>query len=172
MYRNLKFNALGSLMLLALFASPTADAQQTRTLDVTANVPEICVIVSPANISLDFGDVDPTNPAGATATAVFEYRCSQGTALTIEMNAGIGPGASFAERVMVGTATSDTLPYRLEKDDTSLWGDDASGNAYEGTAAGITTTESVGINGFITQAAAEQAQVDSYTDTVTITLLP
>ena len=172
MHMNLKYGVPAVLALLAVFAAPAAEAQQTRELNVSATVPEACVINSPAVIPLDFGVVYPTVAADSTASAQFLYRCSQGTDLTIELDLGDDPGATLAKRIMVGANTADSLLYRLEKDDGSDWGDLASGFAFTDTASGFGTLESVTINGVITQADAQQAEVDSYSDTVTITLLP
>ena len=47
---NMKRKLLGAVALFAMFGALEANAQQTRDLVVTAEVPEVCVINSPAQI--------------------------------------------------------------------------------------------------------------------------
>ena len=174
---SLRQKLLGAAAVFVMLSVTEANAQQTSDLDVTAEVPPACVIDSPAVIPLAFGVLDVVNggagPGGDTLqSANFNWRCSQGTAVIIELDLGTGFGASLTQRVMTGTNTGDTLPYRLEKTDTSDWGDNASGTAFTTTALGFATFESVQIDGIITLADSQTAAVDLYADTVVITLLP
>ena len=73
---------------------------------------------------------------------------------------------------MTGATTGDTLPYRLQKTDASNWGDAVSGTAFTTIALGFGVPETTQIDGIITLADSQTAQVDVYTDTVVITLLP
>jgi spore coat protein U-like protein len=154
-----------------------ANAQQSSDLAVTAEVPEACVIDSAAVIPMAFGVLDVVNggagPGGDTLqSANFDWRCSQGTAVTIGLDLGLGAGATVAQRVMTGTNTGDTLPYRLEKTDGSDWSDTAGASPFTTVALGFATPESTQIDGIITLADSQTAEVDVYTDTVIITLLP
>lgn len=174
---NLKQKLLGVALLFALLTTMEANAQQTRNLDVSAVVPEVCVINSAATIPMDFGTLDVVNggagPGGDTEqSADFTWRCSAGTAVTVELDLGLGSGASLTKRVMTGTNPANLLPYRLQKTDTSDWGDTASGTAFTTTALGIATAETSQIDGIVTLADAQAAPVDTYSDTVVITLLP
>jgi len=166
---------LGAAAVFVMLSVTEANAQQSD-LAVTAEVPEACVIDSAAVIPMAFGILDVVNgggPGGDTLqSASFDWRCSQGTAVTIELDLGAGVGGTLAQRVMTGTNTGDTLPYRLEKTDTSDWGDTASGTAFTTIALGFATPESTQIDGIITLADSQTAEVDVYTDTVVITLLP
>jgi spore coat protein U-like protein len=172
----LKQKLLGAAAIFVMLSVTEVNAQ-TSDLAVTAEVPEACVIDSAAVIPMAFGILDVVNggagPGGDTLqSANFDWRCSQGTAVTVELDLGNGAGATLTQRVMTGTNTGDTLPYRLEKTDTSDWGDTASGTAFTTTALGFATPESTQIDGIITLADSQTAEVDIYTDTVTITLLP
>ena len=171
----LRQKLLGAAAVFVMLSVTEANAQ-TSDLAVTAEVPEACVIDSAAVIPMAFGVLDVVNgggPGGDTLqSANFDWRCSQGTAVTIELDLGTGAGATLAQRVMTGTNTGDTLPYRLEKTDTSDWGDTASGTAFTTIALGFATPESTQIDGIITLADSQTAEVDVYTDTVVITLLP
>ena len=172
----LRQKLLGAAAVFVMLSVTEANAQQSSNLDVTAEVPEACVIDSAASIPMAFGILDVVNgggPGGDTLqSANFDWRCSQGTAVTIGLDLGTGAGATLAKRVMTGTNTGDTLPYRLEKTDTSDWGDTASGTAFTTIALGFATPESTQIDGIITLADSQTAEVDVYTDTVVITLLP
>ena len=174
---NLRQKLLGAAAVLVMLSVTEANAQQSSDLAVTAEVPEACIIVSAAVIPMAFGILDVVTggagPGGDTLqSANFDWRCSQGTAVTIELGLGTGAGTTLAQRVMTGINTSDTLPYRLQKTDTSDWGNTASGTAFTAIALGFGTPESTQIDGIITLADSQTAEVDVYTDTVTITLLP
>ena len=174
---NLKQKLLGAAAVFVMLSATAANAQQSSDLAVQAEVPEACVIDSAASIPMDFGILDVVNggagPGGDTLQqSDFNWRCSQGTAVTIELDLGLGGGAGLAKREMTGTTTGDTLLYRLEKSDASNWGDTASGTAFTTTAAGFATPETTTIFGIITLADSQTAEVDVYQDTVIITLLP
>jgi spore coat protein U-like protein len=174
---NLKQKLLGAAAVFVMLSATAANAQKTSNLAVEAIVPEACVIDSVGDIPMDFGILDVVvggaGPGGDTLQqSDFAWRCSQGTAVTIELDLGLGTGTNLAKRVMTGTTSGDTLPYRLEKSDASNWGDDASGTAFKTTAAGFATPETTTIFGIITLADSQTAEVDVYQDTVTITLLP
>lgn len=167
---------LGAAAVFVMLSVTEANAQ-TSDLAVTAEVPEACVIDSAAVIPMAFGLLDVVvggaGPGGDTLqSANFDWRCSQGTAVTIGLDLGLGAGATVAQRVMTGTNTGDTLPYRLEKTDGSDWTDTAGASPFTTVALGFATPESTQIDGIITLADSQTAEVDVYTDTVLITLLP
>jgi len=174
---NLRQKLLGTAAVLLILSVTEANAQKSSDLAVTAQVPEACVIDSPAVIPMAFGILDVVfggaGPGGDTLqSANFDWRCSEGTAVTIGLDLGTGFGATLAQRVMTGTNTGDTLPYRLEKTDGSDWSDTIGATPFTSVALGFATPESTQIDGIITLADSQTAQVDVYTDTVTITLLP
>jgi spore coat protein U-like protein len=173
----LRQKLLGAAAVFVMLSVTQANAQQTADLAVTAEVPEACVIDSAAVIPMAFGILDVVvggaGPGGDTLqSANFDWRCSEGTAVTIGLNLGVGAGATLAKRVMTGTNTGDTLPYRLQKTDGSDWSDVLGTTPFTAVAAGFGTPDSVQIDGIITLADSQTAEVDTYTDTVTITLLP
>ena len=171
----LRQKLLGAAAVFVMLSVTEANAA-TSDLAVTAEVPAACVIDSPGVIPMAFGVLDVVaggTPGGDTLqSANFNWRCSQGTAVTIGLNLGLGTGATLAKRVMTGTNTGDTLPYRLEKTDGSDWSDVLGTTPFTTVAAGFATPESVQIDGIITLPDSQTAKVDLYTDTVTITLLP
>jgi spore coat protein U-like protein len=173
----LRHKLLGTAAVFVMLSVTEANAQQSSDLAVTAEVPAACVIDSPAVIPMAFGVLDVVNGGAGLAgeflqSANFNWRCSQGTAVTIGLNLGVGVGTTLAKRVMTGTNTGDTLPYRLQKTDGSDWTDVLGTAPFTTVAAGFATPDSVQIDGIITLPDSQTAQVDLYTDTVIITLLP
>ena len=171
---NLKQKLLGAAAVFVMLSVTDANAQSSD-LAVSAEVPQVCLIDSLPTIAMAFGQLDVVNggsPGGDTLqNATFEWRCSQGTSVIIELGLGLGGGANLTQRIMTGPL-GDTLPYRLEKTDGSDWGNFASGTAFTTTALGITNPESTQINGIITLLDSQAADADLYSDTVIITLLP
>ena len=173
MHTNLKYGLPVLAAIFAMFTATDASAQQQRELNVTAQVPEVCVIVSPATINMDFGTLDPANGTDDTVTVDFEYRCSQGTQVEIGLGLGSGTGATLAKRFMTHTNGTDALGYRLEKaTDSSDWGEVGTATSYTDIAAGLGSLEQVTIRGIVASADKAAAPVGDYSDTVTIILLP
>ena len=166
---------LGAVALFAMFSAMEANAQETRNLNVTAEVLEACVIDSPATIDLAFGQLDAvlgSDGAGAdwVVPADFDFHCTAGTVVDIELGLGNGAGASLATRVMQGAGTN-TLAYRLETTGTADWGTIAQVASVQMTATGWGTVDTATIQGRVTTAQAAAAAVDAtYQDTVLITL--
>jgi spore coat protein U-like protein len=162
---------LGAVTLFAMFSSFEANAQ-TADLDVAAIVPAACIITSPDPLVMDFLTVDPVNGSGGGADYVldrnFQYECSVGTAGTVDLNLGVGVGASLTERFMTGAGTN-RLGYRLEKVGGADFGTGAVlGDGFSGSGFGTTLTTV--IRGRLTVAQIQLAEADTYADTVTITL--
>ena len=172
MNRNTLKQALaGSAMVLAMLAMSNVNAQSTQDLDITAEVPEVCIIDVPTDALMDFGVLNVLPAANFTQSANFSWRCSLGTAIRIAINAGLT--GSVDNRIMAGPGPG--LAYNLYTDTTygNVWGD--------GTASTVIVTETglgmalVGtsiIEGRILIGDAEVAGVGIYNDTVTITMLP
>ncbi len=172
MNRNTLKQALaGSAMVLAMLAMSNVNAQSTQDLDITAEVPEVCIIDAPTDTLMDFGVLDVLPAVNFTQSANFSWRCSLDTAITIAIDAGLT--GSVDNRIMAGPGPG--LAYNLYTDTTYglVWGD--------GTASTVIVTETglgmalVGtsiIEGRILIGDAEVAGVGIYNDTVTITMLP
>ena len=172
MNRNTLKQALaGSAMVLAMLAMSNVNALSTQDLDITAEVPEVCIIDVPTDALMDFGVLNVLPAANFTQSANFSWRCSFGTAITIAINAGLT--GSVDNRIMAGPGPG--LAYNLYTDTTygNVWGD--------GTASTVIVTETglgmalVGtsiIEGRILIGDAEAAGAGIYNDTVTITMLP
>lgn len=172
MMMNVKRKLLNAVALLAMFSAFEANAQ-SADLDVSAVVPEACLIISPDPLVMDFGTVDPVGGSdGLGADYVldrdFVFQCSQNTSVTVELDLGNGVLPTLAERFMQGTGANQ-LGYRLEQVGGANFGTGADGILFASTG-GFGANETATIRGRLTTTHMQAAQVDSYSDQVTITL--
>jgi len=171
----MKFLKLKLLLIAAIgFAfSGTANAQNTQNIDVTAFVPNVCIVdVATTGTTMTFdlsGVATATLPFDATTTLA--WRCSTGfnTAITI------GPGGSADQENRALLFGAIPLAYNLFTDNTfgTIWGD---GTGLTSTVAvvgtGMANVGNTTVFGRIPLAAAQAAITGIYTDTVLVTILP
>lgn len=166
--KNIKLTTLASALLSAgLIMSSGAFAGGTTSLTVNAKVSGVCKVTT-APGTLDFGTIDPSGGANATATATFVMKCSNGTTSTAATdNNGLNFSAG-SKRLQHSVTATAFLPYSVAySNDVGF-----AGAGFGGAAA----TQTVTISGTITPAnfagalATTGAQV--YADTVTITVNP
>ena len=171
---NLKKLLAGATLSLAMFSALQANAQQN--MNVTATVPTVCVISTSGtalNLAFNLSTLD-TATTDFTTTVDFLWRCSDGTAATINMDSGAGPLADANTRYMQ-SAGGDTLAYSLTTPGGVAWGNGLNGQpGYGVTGAGMQAADeqATPILGTIALAAAQAAPIGSYSDIVQITLLP
>ena len=171
---NLKQVLACAIVLSAVFSATEAKAQQN--LNVSATVPNVCVITNPGtalNLVFDLSTLD--NPTGDFTQSVnFLWRCSLNTAATINLSSGAGTGADANTRYMTGPGGAQ-LAYTLVTPGGVAWGDGTNGQlGYSVTGAGMLPDDeqTTPIDGTVTVAAAQAAPVGDYADTVLVTLLP
>lgn len=170
----LKQKLLGAVAVFAALSATQANAQQN--MDVTATVPSVCVISNVGtNLTMAF-DLSGLAAAAAdfTATADFLWRCSAGTAATIALNSGGGGGADGVTRYMTGPGGA-TLAYSLTAPGGGTWGDGLNGAPVlnvVGAGMALAAEQTTTIDGTVTLANAQAANVGAYTDVVLITMLP
>jgi spore coat protein U-like protein len=134
------------------------------TFTATATVAANCT-VSASNI--DFGSIGLASNA-VNATGVVTATCTNGSSYTLGLSAGLGTGASFAQRRMTRAGGSETLGYGLYRDSgrTQVWGDGSGGSStVSGTGTGAAQTSTV-----YATLPAQSVQVGSYADTITVTV--
>ena len=172
--KNFVRGSLGFAVVLAAFVSAEANAQQN--MNVSATVPEVCVI-SNENTDLDMA-FDLSSLASATTDFAvdvnFLWRCSQDNAATINISSGGGDGANGTTRFMTGPGDA-LLAYSLTKPDNSAWGDGSNGQPGLGvTGQGMANADvqTTVVTGTVTLSDAQDAPVGAYSDTVQISLLP
>jgi spore coat protein U-like protein len=173
--KTMKFLKLRLLLIAAVgFAfSGTANAQTTQNINVTAFVPNVCIIdvaTSETTMVFDLSGVSTaTLPFDATTTLA--WRCSTGYNPSIT----IGPGGSGDQNNRVLLFGAIPLIYNLFTDNTygTVWGD---GTGTTGTVGivgtGMTNVGNTVVYGRIPLAAAQAAVTGTYTDTVLVTILP
>ena len=153
-------------MVCAITALPAIANATTATavLAVSATVLSICGV---AATPLIFGNYSASSATPLNTTATITATCSSGVPYTLSLNAGIGTGATVAQRVML--SGSNVLNYSIYTNSsyTTLWGDGTlSTSTQGGTAALLPQTYTA--YGAVT--AGQQAASGLYGDTVTVTL--
>ncbi|MFZ9405995.1 MAG: spore coat U domain-containing protein [Burkholderiaceae bacterium] len=148
----------------ALVIGQARAATETATFQVTATVPSQCTTLT--TNALAFGTYDPTSATATDASATLSIKCSQGAAITVDLNAGTTAGATVAQRKLASGA--NTLNYNLYTSAarTTVWG---GANTVSGTGQGLDTATSFTVHGRIA-AGQTQAAPGSYSDTITVTV--
>ncbi len=171
---NFKQKLLGAVALLALVSTTESFAQgTTQNLNVRATVPSVCIIDLPSSETQLLFDLSglatATGPFDETATLV--WRCSDNTALLIEISDGLGVSELLREMQNGG----DSLAYNLYTDPgyTTIW-DDGTGGAGTSDVAeiglGMNVVGTSVVYGRVTLLAAQDAPIGTYNDNVTVTL--
>jgi spore coat protein U-like protein len=122
--------------------------------------------------SLDFGAFGVALAERATdAVSTLSIRCTEGTNYTVALDAGMGSGATVAERRMTRDGGSELLRYGLYRDSlrSQPWGDGSSGTStVSGTGSGTQSTNSHSVYGRLM---AQPPPPDGkYRDTITATV--
>jgi spore coat protein U-like protein len=171
----MRFLKLRLLLIAAigLAFSGTANAQNTQNIDVTAFVPNVCIVdVATTETTMLFdlsGVATATLPFDATTTLA--WRCSAGYNTEIS----IGPGGSGDQENRVLLLGAIPLVYNLFTDVTfgTIWGDGTGTTSTVAVAGtGMANVGNTIVHGRIPLAAAQAAVTGIYTDTVLVTILP
>ncbi len=175
-YLNFKQKLLGAVALLALVSTTESFAQgTTQNLNVTAEVPSVCIIDVPTSAIVLAFDLSGLATAGGPfdSSVLIAWRCSVNTPLTVEISDGTSSNA--LARTML-TGGGDPLAYNLYTDiaRSTIW-DEGSGAA----GTGVVTDSGRGMNvpwtsevfGRVTLLAAQSALPGIYSDDVTVTLV-
>ena len=154
---------LGVVAASASIVSFAHAATATDTFQVTATVPDECIISA---TDLAFGNYSVTVGAAVDGSTNLSVTCSGGTAYEVSLDAGAGAGASVATRKM--TSGANTLDYSLYQDAgrTQVWGVTSGTDTVAGTGTG--SAQTISVYGQI--AAAQPAAAGSYADTITATV--
>ena len=173
----MKHRLLGALAVFAMFTAMDANAQASQNINVQATVNPTCVINGGgADLTFDFGVVDVTGGTDSNTSASFTWRCSNGTAVEIELDAGDNANSDPAvARKLVNDADPGTpIDYRLCQDANCAtpWGDGttAADIATTGTGMSAANAQTVDIFGILEGASAQDAVPGTYTETVVLSL--
>ena len=151
-----------SILLLATIAGGTALAASFNfTASAVVLSKNQCRFLS-NNITLDFGNLDPTSGVPVNASTTVNFRC-QGSApiasYSISDDDGMYETGPNANRMRHTVNAAQYIPYTLNMNPTS-------GNIPKNV------TQTLTINGSISGAAYSTAEIGSYTDLVVISILP
>jgi len=151
------------LALVVLSAPDPAIAGGTMSVSVSAVIPAAsnCRFRT-ASATLDFGLLDPGNPANAMVNATVGFRCNGGprnVTFAISSNDGLHESSPGAPRMRHNVQLTEFLPYSL------AW-NPASGTVPRNQDQLLTVT------GTVLGASYGSAAVGAYSDTVTLSILP
>lgn len=171
----MKRKLLGAVALFAMFSAFEANAQSSQSINVTAQVNPTCVINGGGTtLNFDFGVIDVTSTADTTQSASFTWRCSDGTAVQIELDAGdtTGSAPATARRLAHASTAGEYLEYLLCQDATCTtpWGDGTTAADIVTTGSGMGNPTTVQIYGVLDGTFAQNAIPGSYQETVVLSL--
>lgn len=168
---------LGVVALFATFSALEANAQSSQNINVEATVNPTCVINGGGSpLAMDFGTLDVSTTANTTVNATFVWRCSAGTAVEIELDAGsnLADGSAPATaRLLENTTTAGNfLEYLLCQDATCAtpWGDGTTAADVVTSGAGMGNAAIVTIYGVLDGLFAQNAIPGVYQETVVLSL--
>lgn len=141
-------------LILAMAAG--ISAADTQNLAVSAKITGVCKFTG--STPVDFGSLDASGTADATATGNVKFWCTKNASYTLSTNDGAHPAGT--QKQMTDGAAGDLLPYSLTLASTT------------GTGSGPGTEITVNANGTITAAAYQAAVAGTYNDTVVVTIAP
>ncbi len=146
---------VAALGLLA--AEGPALASSTNTLSVSATVNSTCVFNSGTS-TLNFGALDPTSAANATAAASPTFWCTKGATYSVANDNGLHSSGSTI-RMQNATDLTQFIPYTLAYTNT-------------GTGLGKNTPVTLNVTGTIQNADYVNAGAGNYADSVVLTVTP
>jgi spore coat protein U-like protein len=153
------------LVVLSLAGPPAVAQFPTAQFDVEITITAECII-SAAPADLDFGATGVI-AADMTGTTTIGVQCTDGTAYEVALDAGIGVGATVANRLMTGPGAA-TVTYSLYQDagHTTVWGDTTGGGGNTVTGTGNGAQQDLTVYGLVPAQATPGA--GDYTDTITV----
>jgi len=159
---SIKLRAVSSaLMAAALLAAGAAQANDSVSVTVNATVVGVCKFFtsSPVLNITNTGsgsNIDPSLAGPATGSVDITYRCSNGTSPSFTV-----PATATVTCTTAGTCGSSTMAPTI-----------TSSNTGAGTGLGSGKDQTLTVNGQITQANYQNAQVGSYSGSMTVSVTP
>ena len=159
MKRLVTATVIAGALLSPLFAGSAQASVVSSTFQVKINVGFDCTFSA---TDLDFG-IRGVLTGNIDAASALSVTCSTGLAYKIDMDEGIGTGATLDNRLMTGPAGA-TAGYSLYLDNarSSVWGT----SRYYGTGSGVVQT--IPVYGRVFQQSTPRAGL--YSDTITVTV--
>lgn len=151
-----------------LMPTVVLSATSTTTFNVTATISAACSVSAS---TLSFGTYNPVLAAVLDATTNVNVTCTSGSAYNVGLDAGLGVGATVANRLMTRiSGGSDTIAYTLYQDSghTTVWGNTVASNTIAGSGSG--SAQALTVYGRIFSSNATTIPPASYSDTITVTV--
>jgi spore coat protein U-like protein len=170
MKSNFKLRALQVSIVSALALAGAANslaATNTGTFGVSATVDVACTVSGSA---LAFGSFNVLSGSNVDATSALTAKCTNGSAYTVGLNAGLGSSATVSTRKMThATDTTKTLNYSLSTvaSGGTNWDDIGGASVASGTGNG--TDQSITVYGRVPTGQTSPI-VGAYNDTITATI--
>lgn len=162
-------SCMGAALLVAFGSSANAATTNT-TFNVSANVAASCSVSATA---LAFGAYNPSSTTALTQTSTITLNCTKGTAFTVALDAGQNASTGFSRR-MIGATNGGYLNYQLYTNNThsTVWGDGSSTSTstVTGTGTGPGTANQITETVYGQIPSGQNVSVDSYSDTIQVTL--
>ena len=149
------------------FSADTLAAQNTSTFAVSATVNAACTI---SGTALSFGSFNVLSGSNVDATSTLTATCTNGSAYTVGLNAGLASGATVSSRKMTHTVdNTKTLNYSLSTISSggTNWDDIGGANVASGTGSGV--GQSITVYGRVPSGQTSPI-VGDYSDTITATI--
>jgi len=153
----MKKYAITLISIAAFLWGGVALGADSNTLTVSASVTGGCRFSSGTS-TLNFGTLDQSSAADASATGSTQFWCTRNASYTISANNGLYYDTS--RRMRHATEATEYIPYNLTFTPTT------------GTGAGKTSPVTLSLNGTITNANYVNAIAGNYADTVTLSITP
>ena len=168
--KSLKLKLL-AIAVLGFAFSGAANAQNIQNINVSAEVPDVCIVdVGTTETTMDFGVIDTAAVVPFDATTTLAWRCSTGFNTVIT----IGPGISGDQENRTLLFGAIPLVYNLYTDGTfgTIWGDGTGTTAtVAAVGTGMANVGNTTVFGRIPLAAGQAAVAGLYTDTVLVTVV-
>ena len=156
-----RWRRLAASCALAVATSAAASGSQAVNIAAVVLGNSNCRFTSASPSALDFGTIDPSSAANATASVTIGYRCNGGSAIVtwnIVANDGLHPAGPGAQRMRHATNLTQYLPYSL--------------NLPTSGTVPRNTNQTMTLTGTVTPAAFQTAIAGSYADIVVLTIAP
>jgi spore coat protein U-like protein len=140
-----------------LAAAGPALAVSTNTISVSASVSPTCKFSSGTS-TLNFGTLDPTSAANATASASTTFWCTKGATYSVSNDNGLHSSGSTI-RMQNSTDLTQFMPYTLAYTNS-------------GTGLGKNTPVTLNVTGTILNSDYVDAAAGNYADSVVLTVTP
>ncbi len=135
----------------------------------------LCVVTNPARAcqillqDLEFGSYDPSSSQATHTQSTWSIYCANPTSLTLEIEPTFGQTNNTNRQLQHNTRIDERLNYQITQDANNqhTWGTDIQAQAMH-----VTVTNTLRIPVYAVIPAKQDAWIGSYSDTITVLVLP